>query len=119
MEDRYYRDWDTGINEAELNRIDRLGLAYCRLNCWRWDDLLGPKPEGFDDLPNFDSKAGRIFHNRIPSKDDHIHPAILAIENMIGEANASRCHWKFVLGRTEEDWFHWYVTERFRKRMPG
>ena len=35
--------------EKKLNYVDRLGLAYCRLNSWEWDDAVGPKPEGFDE----------------------------------------------------------------------
>lgn len=116
MEDLYYRNWDEGIDEASLPWTDRLGLAYCRLNGWEWDDLLGPKPKGFDDLPNYDRKRGMPFHKSLPSKQDYIDPAINAIRSIIGEANASRCHWKFSLGRTEEEWFKWYVSERFRKR---
>ena len=57
-----------------LNKIDRLGLAYCRLNCWEWDNIIGPKPEGFD--------------------------------------NASRCWWKFILGKTEDEWFRWFVSRK-------
>lgn len=93
-----------------LNKIDRLGLAYCRLNCWEWDNIIGPKPEGFDNLPDFDPKKGRLFHKTQKSKEDYIGPAMKAIESIIGAANVSRCWWKFVLGKTEDEWFRWFVS---------
>ena len=34
--------------EKELTQTERLGLAYCRLNCWEWDDFIGEKPKDFD-----------------------------------------------------------------------
>lgn len=27
------------IDESKLSPVERLGLAYCRLNCWIWDEL--------------------------------------------------------------------------------
>ena len=108
----YSRDWETEVDEAALNQTDRLGLAFCRLNSWRWDELIGPKPEGFDELPNYDPKQGWLFHKKIRTKSDYIDPAIAGIESMIGSANTSRCWWKFVLGETEEAWFRWYTGKR-------
>ena len=96
-----HKDAWRDIDETQLNCIDRLGLAYCRLNGFEWDDILGPAPNEFDKLP----KA---------QKDDYIKPAIEAIRSIIGEANCSRCWWMFKLGKSKEEWFRWYVTERFR-----
>lgn len=31
--------------EKELTQTERLGLAYCQLNCWEWDDFIGEKPK--------------------------------------------------------------------------
>lgn len=107
-------DWDKGIDEAALSRTDRLGLAYCRLNGYQWDDLIGPKPEGFDELPEELALPQRLTSKGARCKSDFVRPAILGIESIIGEAATSRCWWKFRLGRSEEEWFAWYVTERFR-----
>lgn len=110
MNEPYYRgEWDVGIDEDSLSQIDRLGLACCRLNEFRWDDLLGPKPDGFDELPNFDPKEGRLFHRKIRTKADYTHKPYCAILHIIGSTNESRCYWKFVLGRTEAEWFQWYI----------
>lgn len=100
------------MDESNLSKIDRLGLAYCRLINYEWDDILGPKPKGFDDLPR--SSPKKIWLKRQPCKTGFVRPAMKGIEAMIGEANCSRCWWVFKLGRSEEEWFHWYITERFR-----
>lgn len=101
-------------DENGLSMIDRLGLAYCRLNCSEWDDILGPKPEGFDDLPSRSPKQG-IGRKHQLCKEDFLGAALRGISSIIGEANCSRCWWKFKLGKSEEEWFRWYVTDRFRE----
>ena len=97
------------LDQSELSYIDRLGLAYCRLNKFMWDPLLGAKPEGFDDLPNY--SPGRIFKRGEASKYDIIWPYIQAIKSIIGNANASRCWWIFELGQPEEAWLQWYAAQ--------
>lgn len=90
-------------DESKLNWVDRLGLAYCRLNSWKWDDLLGPSPDGFSDM----SKTEKM---------KYLQPAYKGIESIIGTANTSRCWWIFELGRTEEEWLRWYITEAFAEQ---
>jgi hypothetical protein len=93
----------------EKETLDRLGLAWCRLNRFEWDDLIGPKPDGFDALPNNPPKRWIPFLKRKPSKTDYIAPALDAIESIIGEANTSRYWWTLHMHRTEEEWFRWYT----------
>lgn len=95
------------VDEAKLNYVDRLGLAYCRLNCFEWDEILGDKPAEFDNLPDFPRK--RLFQRKMTSKQDYVYPAIIAIEAAIGVANTSRCWWLFQLGKTEREWMKWYI----------
>ena len=97
------------VNESNLDRTDRLGLAWCRLNRFKWDDIAGPKPEGFEDLPAVAPKR-RFWLKKQPCKRDFIRPAMKAIESIIGEANTSRCWWLFDLGKTEGEWLQWYLT---------
>ena len=104
------------INEAELNEVDRLGLAYCRLCAWGWDEIVGPKPEGFDDLPDFDRRKFRRFRKPIRTKHDYIWPKLKGIEFLIGKDNTSRCWWIFELGRTEEQWREWCLTAKYDPR---
>jgi len=103
------------IDVSSLNKTDRLGLAYSRLKCALWDEILGPKPVGFDDLPKFSEDIKKPFRPRqhTRSKYDYTNTAAEAIEEIIGEANISRFQWVVVFGRTEEDWFRWYTVERF------
>lgn len=94
------------IDENALNRTDRLGLAFCRLNSWGWDEIVGPKPEGFDEMP--DSIPGQRWAPG--TKSFYIGPALRGIDRIIGEGNTSRCHWIFNLRRTEEEWLQWYCS---------
>lgn len=119
------------VDESKLSKIDRLGLAYCQLNSWEWDDYIGPKPEGFDQLPNYDkNELKRIRHPLlmkilakinpakyapIKTKSDFIDIVIQNIEEEIGEANTSRCHWVYGMKRTEEEWREWYYRNRHIK----
>ena len=103
------------VNESKLNTIDRLGLAYCRLCGWQWDELLGPKPLGFDALPNFDRRKLRIFRKPMRTKYEIIAPKIRAIETLIGTANTSLCWWIFKLRRTEEEWIAWYLSGEYER----
>lgn len=103
------------IDASSLNKTDRLGLAYIRLKCVSWDEILGPKPEGFDDLPKFSKDIKRPFRPRqhTRSKYDYTNTAAESIERIIGEANISRFWWAIILGKTEEEWLRWYTVERF------
>ena len=105
--------WDAHIDEASLNQIDRLGLAYCRLNTWKWDDVLGPKPEGFDELPDYDKEDEASACQEVKTKMDYLRRPLQAIEEIIGWVNTSRCWWKFVLGKTDEEWFRWFVSPEY------
>ena len=102
------------VDESKLSYIDRLGLAYCRLNCHQWDSLFGPAPEGFDLAPDLPEKRS-IFKKDVKSKSDFVRPIMNAIRSTIGDANISCCWWVFVLDATEEEWMRWYVSERATK----
>lgn len=52
------------MNEPVLSFEERLGLAYLRLKNWKWDELLGEKPPGFDGLPNVTKR--NVFGKRKP-----------------------------------------------------
>lgn len=127
--DEVLRDPLYNVDENSLCKVDRLGLAYCRLNGYGWDDIIGPKPKGFDGLPDYDPYAVERIHHPIimgilaklfpekygrkPTKHDFVYPAMRGIESEIGGANTSRCHWIYGLGKTEQEWREWYCSERF------
>ena len=105
------------IDESALNWVDRLGLAWCRLNTLEWDELVGPKPPCFDDLPSEPPRGliARIkdenWRKHRISKKDYIKPAMDSIVNIIGEANVSRCWWLFAIEESEDSWLTWYSAK--------
>lgn len=91
---------------------EKLGRAYCTLNKWGWDELCGPKPDGFDSMTD-------------DEKSWYIDPAMRTIESMIGDAGTNRAWWLYELHATEDDWAYWYVygqnhpDEYFEERRSG
>ena len=92
-----------------MRRKERLGLAYVILNNWGWDDFIGEKPDGFDNMPYWD-KDGKNPQTR----EYYICPKMSEIKEEIGEAACSRYWWKFALKKGFIPWFIWYYTVRNR-----
>ena len=107
-----YNHWTDRVDESTLDRTDRLALAACRLNSGRWDPILGPKPEGFDNLPDY-ARPTLFTGKRKPCKHEHCIRAMNAIYSNIGRAAVSRFHWLHGIGKTEDEWLRWYVCEGF------
>lgn len=105
MADRY--EW---VDEQTLDNIDRLGLAYCRLNSWQWDEIVGEKPKDFDSLPNYKRGGFQNIFKKQRTKHDYIKGKMEKLISVIGEENASRCWWKFEKIGTEEEWLEWYLN---------
>lgn len=82
------------IDESKLSPVERLGLAYCRLNCWIWDELAGDKPDGFEQMTN-------------DEKHVYIHPKMNRIEQILGRPYVDRCWWVYEMKKTEEEWLEW------------
>lgn len=99
------------IDETKLNNTDRWGLAYCRFNSFEWDEYFGPKPDYFDELPEYDLDESTTPYRRFRTKYDYVQPMIEKIEQRIGRINTSRCWWIFELGKTEEEWARWYYSD--------
>lgn len=87
------------IDETTLNFEQRLGLAYCRLNSWQWDDIVGPKPNDFDSIEDLSVKS------------EYLHEPFQRIANIIGERNCNKYWWIFVLDKTEDEWVEWYYRD--------
>lgn len=105
--DRIKHDPLALVDESKLSKEDRLGLAYCRLNFFQWDELFGPKPDGFEDLPNYNGPG--------KTKHDYIAPIMRSIDLNYSDMLMSRAWWLFGLGRTEEEWRLWYFYERLKR----
>lgn len=41
------------IDGSKLDDEARLALAYWRFQMWEWDEIAGPKPDGFDKMKPF------------------------------------------------------------------
>ena len=87
------------IDETTLNFEQRLGLAYCRLNSWQWDDIIGPKPNDFDNIED------------LLVKNEYLHEPFQRIINIIGERNCNKYWWMFALDKTEDEWVEWYYKD--------
>lgn len=85
-------------SKLKLSPVERLGLAYCRLNCWIWDELVGDKPDGFEQMTN-------------EEKHVYIYPKLNRIEQILGRPYVSRCWWIYEMDKTEEDWLKWRESQ--------
>ena len=84
----------------------RLGLAWVRANKFIWDEeVFGPKPEGYDDLP---------MHDRVSvNKGTYILPKMDAVEKTLGRMATSKYWWLYELGHTEAEWSEWWVSQPY------
>ena len=96
-------------NEDRLPLHLRLGLAWCRLNMYEWDTLVGPRPPDWDNLPTISKKP--LFGNRKPSKHDYVREPMQRILFMIGRHTSLLCWWVFVLKRSPTDFLQWRLEE--------
>lgn len=78
---------------------EQLWEIYKSTNVFEWNDLLGEKPKGFDNLPKCRiSFLGRIFHRK--AKEDYTHPI-----------------WCLVLELMPDDFFERKKEERLKEQM--
>lgn len=110
------------VEQQKLNMIDRFGLAWCRLSFFEWDDLLGEKPEEYDNLPDYRNNKTVSdwrywFHIDKKSKADYVLPAKRKIRRLIGPINIDRSFWLFIGGITEEEWMQKYIADRCNWRI--
>lgn len=96
-------------NEEHLPYHLRLGLAYCRLNCYEWDDIVGPKPSNWESLPTVSKRS--LFGNKKPSKHDYLKGPMQKILRLVGRHTISLCWWRFVLKRNATDFLQWHLEE--------
>ena len=71
--------------------MERLGLAYCRLEGLHWDEHIGPKPEGWDTA-------------RDDVKFFIVQKHLQRIEQILGKVYLDRCRWVYDTRRSEESW---------------
>ena len=94
------------IDFSELS-VARLGKAYVRMNSFEWDDICGPKPEGFDEMPDKEKY-------KLPAFDS----AFRKIQLYLTREQMSMFWWILGLGKTYDEWREWYDDEHVNKLYP-
>lgn len=92
-------------------REQQLQIAH-DLNRWKWNDLLGEKPEGFDNLPRWNSKLIHKLTKR-RNKHDIVCLIRLFIEKMFSDKELLYYHNVKCNGMTKEEF------ERFWQEYQG
>ena len=99
--------------QEELKQYSQLELCeiYDTLQSWEWDERIGAKPQGFDELPNYNYK---LRHKLLKpkTKEDYINPVIAAIEKTVPRKELFRYHHLHNLKRTNEEFERWWSEER-------
>jgi hypothetical protein len=87
------------LQDKEL--CDRVGLAWVRLNKWKWDEICGNRPSEFDNM----TKEQLLKENIINNQFD-------IIKKLFGhkcDMLKSWYWWKYELNRTFDEWIEWYM----------
>lgn len=86
--------------------MERLGLAYCRLEGLHWDEYVGPKPKGWDEARE-DVKFFIV--------QDHLR----RIESLLGKVYIDRCRWVYDRKLSEESWikFRQWMCETYEPSL--
>ena len=86
---------------------------YNTINCWQWDDALGAKPDGWDELPNYYyGWRSTLYRNRI-TKSDILNVLSSGIMRLIGSKELSKYHIVHNLGDTEDEFEDWWARQAF------
>nr|DAH64685.1 MAG TPA: hypothetical protein [Caudoviricetes sp.] len=80
-----------GGKGKQMSPMERLGLAFCRLENLCWDEAAGEKPQGFDDAKD-------------SVKRSLVQEPMRKIKAMLGEPYINRCRWVFDQLRSEQSW---------------
>ena len=91
---------------------------YHQLNSWEWDDRLGEKPEGYDDLIGWRYKWYHVF-TRPKTKYEVITPIINEIKMIVPRKELLRHHHLVNIGSTNEEFEKWWcIEEREESDLP-
>ena len=98
--------------EEEMNTLCKL---YCNVNCWCIYDWIRPK------IRFCLFFLDRYYKFKISHKLSTLtNMFIFRILNIyLSEEEKSKCWWIYKLGRTKEEWSHWYSKQKQRRRNDG
>lgn len=89
------------MDTKELDKIDidRLGLAYCQMNGFIWDEIFGEPPKDWNS-PYKDNKTRH--------KDPHFQECFRYLESRLTSRQQSMYWWTIQLKRSYQEWAEWY-----------
>lgn len=95
----------------ELHRLGRNELTevYYNLSSWKWDYRLGVKPDGWDDMPNWDDNVSVL------SKRLYVMPILQEIISLVGRKYLYKYLHLNVLGKTAFEFELWWIKGKFRR----
>lgn len=96
----------------ELTRQDMIEIRR-KINCYEWDERLGEKPDGWDDMPDFVLSK----QHKIPAKTDIVRPIMKEIEKSISEKQLMK-YWHIAeLGSTKLQYELWWAKRKIMKTL--
>ena len=82
------------------------------LNCWRWPQLLGGKPDWWDTSPNFLTGPFREIRKKyIPNKDGATQHIMDEIQIRVGKYKLLEHHWVNNLKKSKEEYREWVLSK--------
>lgn len=94
---------DAGNKLQDLSQypIDRIGKAYCMMNCFEWDtEIFGKPPKGWNKMDSRTKYENRRFRE-----------CFKLIDAALTEREKSMYWWTIELKRSYNDWKKWYDKE--------
>jgi len=86
---------------------ERLGQAYCRMNCFIWDtEIFGPEPKRWKDMDNKE-------RFRIPT----FRKAMDELDKALTKEEQSMYWWTIELGMRYTEWKTWWNSSRRLTKM--
>ena len=92
------------MNKAKIRTYqkDRLGKAYCRLNCFKWDLIFGKAPDNWQRMSNKEKYHDPVFKQ-----------AWDILKESLTEKEKSMYWWTIELKRTKEEWLCWWNGRKY------
>lgn len=99
---------------SELNYSKKeLAEIWNNLNCWKWDNRIGDKPENWDTIPDFHLNKTYT----LPTKSKIIKKYTRYIMSKIGEKECLRYHHINNIGRTNTAFEIWWLKSKIQKLL--
>lgn len=93
---------------------EELCQIYNNLNSWEWDDLIGEKPKGFDELPRYNIKFIHKVAKR-KTKAEIINPIMQYIEMLVPWKERLRYHHVHNLNSSNEQFEIWWQERSLKE----